>query len=181
MPGQERTQPFFWHSPLGVMLNSTLASKILKPCSLCETPQLHWPRNSMTSYHMNPLSVPNDPRPGLCSQLSGHFTPVLVRLDLSCRDASWIPSGDSHRQIFWGWRQKCWWGGVKFNMTPNGEHQENGPVHSWCEGKILTLRHLCENPHSLCFEISRLKLLPSAFWIFRLTPVLSSSEFVLRR
>ncbi len=31
-------------------------------------------------------------------------------------------------------------------MTPNGEHQKVGVVHSWCRVKILTPRHLCENP-----------------------------------
>ncbi len=36
--------------------------------------------------------------------------------------------------------------GVKFNMTPNGEHKKNGPVR-FCHGiKIWTPRHLCENP-----------------------------------
>ena len=53
-----------------------------------------------------------------------------------------------------GWRQTCspWHqnfeaqAGVKFNMTPNGELQRNGPVRSWPRVKILTPRHLCENP-----------------------------------
>ncbi len=32
-------------------------------------------------------------------------------------------------------------------MTPNGEHQENSPFHSWRRVKILTPRHLRENPN----------------------------------
>ncbi len=48
--------------------------------------------------------------------------------------------------LFWRWRQKFWRAGVKFNMTPNGEHQENGPAHCWCCVKSLKPRHLCENP-----------------------------------
>ncbi len=32
-------------------------------------------------------------------------------------------------------------------MTPNGEHKKNGPVRSWRRVKILTPRHLCENPN----------------------------------
>ena len=31
-------------------------------------------------------------------------------------------------------------------MTPNGERQKDGPVRSWRRVKILTPRHLCENP-----------------------------------
>ncbi len=31
-------------------------------------------------------------------------------------------------------------------MTPNREHQENGPVHSRRRVRILTPRHLCEKP-----------------------------------
>ncbi len=30
-------------------------------------------------------------------------------------------------------------------MTPNGEHQENGGVHSWHHVKILISCHLCES------------------------------------
>ena len=33
-----------------------------------------------------------------------------------------------------------------FDMTPNGECPENGSVRFWPCVKILTLRHLCENP-----------------------------------
>ncbi len=38
-------------------------------------------------------------------------------------------------------------GGIKFKMTPNGEHQKNGPVFSWSHVKILTQRRLCGNPN----------------------------------
>ncbi len=39
-------------------------------------------------------------------------------------------------------------GGVKFNVTPNGERKKTGPVRSWSRVKILTPCHLCENPNS---------------------------------
>ncbi len=37
---------------------------------------------------------------------------------------------------------------------PNGEHQKNSPVHSWCRVKNLTPRHLCKIPNS-----------PFSFWL----------------
>ena len=37
-------------------------------------------------------------------------------------------------------------------MMPNGEHQKDGPVHSWPRIKSLTPRHLCENPYC-CISI----------------------------
>ncbi len=41
-------------------------------------------------------------------------------------------------------------------MTPNGEHEENGPVHFWRRVKILTPHRLCENPqwvtHAVCHK-----------------------------
>ncbi len=36
--------------------------------------------------------------------------------------------------------------GIKFNTTSNGEQHKNGPVCSWPRVKMLTPRHLCENP-----------------------------------
>ncbi len=44
---------------------------------------------------------------------------------------------------------KFWGAGIKFNMTPNGEHQKNGPVHSWPRVK-LTRRQLYHDWCTIC-------------------------------
>ena len=68
--------------------------------------------------------------------------PLLAHADLE-------QQGFSHRQggvRCFDARVKILMRGVKFNMMANSEHQKDGPVHSCHHIKMLTPRHLCENP-----------------------------------
>ncbi len=58
------------------------------------------------------------------------------------------PRAVLHKGLHTGWAasELLTHAGVKFDMTPNGEHQINDPVQSCSRVKILTLHHLCENP-----------------------------------
>ncbi len=74
-------------------------------------------------------------------EVSPHFVPPEASNAVSSSDQS-MTLTHRFRRALWVFTQADFLTLASQILTPNGEHQGNGPVRSWRRIKILMLRHL---------------------------------------